>query len=66
MSQLKCCLCGVYIQANDTYMCLECLKTQVSITNKIETNSELIQVLITHFVNKYITKVQEFNIHYLF
>ena len=42
-SQVPCVLCGTRTEPNDSYMCLGCLKQQVSITDKIERNGELVQ-----------------------
>ena len=42
-SLVPCVLCGTRTEPNDSYMCLECLRGQISITDSIDRKGEMVQ-----------------------
>ena len=41
-STIACCLCGTSIEPNEAAMCLVCLRSEVNITEGIETQAEAV------------------------
>ena len=42
VGKMACCLCGVQITPNESYMCMSCLNNQVDITEGLNLNQEVL------------------------